>query len=341
MSCWLGHVCSFLGCRSGSGPCRSALRCGRPEPAKDGRLHRSDPAEPAGQVCGQAGFDLSRRRACPRAGRLGRPPRGATAALKRPAAGLDRSEQEGQSSTARYLAPAGRNRRGQTRHADDIEAGQVQHQWLRFRACLCRRTMQRSLVAMLQFTDDTLLHSQPAADHVEFDPMLEGEAVDELLMASTTTRSATRSAPGFHRRRLPSRARCNLPGETFQMPKDLSAVDDCFCQRFRSAVVDHGPSPGLRQPMKEDGLSTDKLSAPVANSTPEISGVGAAMFDWKTAVTLRPSDRSRRRALRGQKNLHPADRPDPQPRRSALPDPRLGRQHDRHRRLARPRRQYP
>ncbi|WP_323688361.1 hypothetical protein [Rhizobium sp. AN69] len=39
--------------------------------------------------------------------------------------------------------------------------------------------MQRSLVAMLQFTDDTLLHGQPAADHVEFDPMLEGEAVDE------------------------------------------------------------------------------------------------------------------------------------------------------------------
>lgn len=341
MSCWLGHVCSFLGCRSGSGPCRSALRRGRPEPAKDGRLHRSDPAEPAGQVCGQAGFDLSRRRACPRAGRLGRPPRGATAALKRPAAGLDRSEQEGQSSTARYLAPAGRNRRGQTRHADDIEAGQVQHQWLRFRACLCRRTMQRSLVAMLQFTDDTLLHGQPAADHVEFDPMLEGEAVDELLMASTTTRSATRSAPGFHRRRLPSRARCNLPGETFQMPKDLSAVDDCFCQRFRSAVVDHGPSPGLRQPMKEDGLSTDKLSAPVANSTPEKSGVGAVMFDWETAVTLRPSDRSRRRPLRGQKDLQPADRPDPQPRRSTLPDPRLGRQHDRHHRLARPRREYP
>ncbi|MDH7809543.1 hypothetical protein P3T33_004703 [Rhizobium sp. AN67] len=185
---------------------------------RDGRLHRSDPAEPAGQVCGQAGFYLSRRRACPRAGRLGRPPRGATAALKRPAAGLDRSEQEGQSSTARYLALAGRNRRGQTRHADDIEAGQVQHQRLRLRACLCRRTMQRSLVAMLQFTDDTLLHGQPAADHVEFDPMLEGEAVDELLMASTTTRSATRSAPGFHRRRLPFRARCNLPGETFQMP---------------------------------------------------------------------------------------------------------------------------
>ena len=160
-------------------------------------------------------------------------------------------------------------------------------------------------------------------------------------MASTTTRSATRSAPGFHRRRLPSRARSDLPGQTFQMPLDLSPVDDRFCQRFRSADIDHCPSPGRRRPMKEDGLSPDKPSALVANPTPEISGVGAAMFDWKTAVTLRPSDRSRRRALRGQKNLHPADRPDPRPRRSALPDPRLGRQHDRHRHLARPRRQYP
>ncbi len=122
---------------------------------------------------------------------------------------------------------------------------------------------------MLQFTDDTLLHRQPAADHVEFDPTLEGEAVDELLMASTTTRSATRSAQGFHRRRLPSPARCNLPGETFQMPLDLSPVDDCFCQRFRNADIDHRPSPGRRRPMKEDGLSTDKPSALLANSTPE------------------------------------------------------------------------
>lgn len=185
------------------------------------------------------------------------------------------------------------------------------------------------------------MHRQPAVDHVEFDPTLEGEAVDELLMASTTTRSATSSVPGFHRRRLPSRARSDLQGQTFEMPLGLSPGDDCFRQRFRSADVDNGPSPELRQPVKEDGLSTDKPSALVANFTPDKSGVGAAMFDRETAVTLPPSDRSRRRALRGQKNLHPADRPDPQPRRSALPDPRLGRQHDRHRRLARPRRQYP
>jgi len=40
---------------------------------------------------------------------------------------------------------------------------------------------------MLQFTDDPLLHRQPAVDHFEFDPTLECEAVDELLMASTRT----------------------------------------------------------------------------------------------------------------------------------------------------------
>lgn len=197
--------------------------------------------------------------------------------------------------------------------------------------------MQGSLVAMLQFTDHPLLHRQPAVDHIEFDPTLEGESVDELLMASTRTRSATRSPPGFHRRRLPSRARCNLPGQAFEMPLGLTAGADCFRQRFRGVDIDHCPIPRLRQPIKEDGLSTDRPSAPVAHSTPEKSGVGAAMFDWETTVTPRPSDRSRHGALRGQKDLHPADRPDLQPRRSALPDPRLGRQHDRHRHLARPR----
>ncbi|MBN7807761.1 hypothetical protein JZX86_20620 [Agrobacterium rosae] len=33
------------------------------EPARDGRFHRSDPTEPAGQGSGPAGFDLSRPRA--------------------------------------------------------------------------------------------------------------------------------------------------------------------------------------------------------------------------------------------------------------------------------------
>ncbi|QXC52388.1 hypothetical protein KHC17_24650 (plasmid) [Agrobacterium salinitolerans] len=146
------------------------------------------------------------------------------------------------------------------------------HQRLRFRVCLCRRMMRRSLIAMLRFTDDALLHRQLAVDHVEFDPTLEGEAVDELLMANTWTRSATRPAPGFYCCRLPSRARCILPGQTFQMSLDLSPGDDCFCQRFRSPDADNRPSPKLRQPMKEDGPSTDKPSAPVANSTPEKSG---------------------------------------------------------------------
>jgi hypothetical protein len=63
------------------------------------------------------------------------------------------------------------------------------------------------------------------------------------------------------------------------MPLDLSPDDDCFRQPFRSADVDHGPSPELRQPMKEDGLPTDKPSAMVANSTPEKSGVVGSMFD--------------------------------------------------------------
>ncbi len=40
---------------------------------------------------------------------------------------------------------------------------------------------------MLRFTDDALLHRQLAVDHIEFDPTLEGEAVDELLMANTWT----------------------------------------------------------------------------------------------------------------------------------------------------------
>ncbi|MFC3320057.1 hypothetical protein ACFOHY_25085 [Rhizobium rosettiformans] len=82
-------------------PARAGLPfdAGDQEPAKGGRLQRSDPAEPAGQGCEPAGLDLSRPRACPRAERLDRPPRGATAALKRSAAGSDRSNKEGQSGS--------------------------------------------------------------------------------------------------------------------------------------------------------------------------------------------------------------------------------------------------
>ena len=91
-------------------------------------------------------------------------------------------------------------------HADDIGA-RVAH---RYHHPLARSPMleddARSFVAMLQFTDDALLHCEPAVDHVELVPTLEGEAVDELLMASTRTRSAARSPPGFHCRRLPFRA---------------------------------------------------------------------------------------------------------------------------------------
>ena len=91
-------------------------------PARDGRLHRSDPAEPAGQGCGPAGLGLSRPRACRRAERLDRPPRGAQAALKRPAAGSDRSEQEGQSGTGPKSIP--RQAIDMAKPPDDdIEAG--------------------------------------------------------------------------------------------------------------------------------------------------------------------------------------------------------------------------
>jgi hypothetical protein len=40
--------------------------------------------------------------------------------------------------------------------------------------------MHRRIVAMLEFTDDLLLHRVPAGHHVELDPALEGEAVNEL-----------------------------------------------------------------------------------------------------------------------------------------------------------------
>lgn len=70
-------------------------------------------------------------------------------------------------------------------HTDDIRAGKPIAITILSRVCLCWRMMRRSLVAMLQFTDDALLHRQPTVDHVEFDPTLEGEAVDKLLMGNT------------------------------------------------------------------------------------------------------------------------------------------------------------
>ena len=40
--------------------------------------------------------------------------------------------------------------------------------------------LHRLAVAMLERPDDLLLHRQPAGDRVEFDPALEGKAIDEL-----------------------------------------------------------------------------------------------------------------------------------------------------------------
>lgn len=105
--------------------------------------------------------------------------------------------------------------------------------------------MHRRIVAKLGLTDDLLLHRVPAGDHVELDPALEGAAVNELPIVSTRAGSLTRPALDVHCRRLPTRARQNLPGQAFQMPLGLSPGADCFRQRFRSGNVDHVTSPGF------------------------------------------------------------------------------------------------
>ncbi|UXT85258.1 hypothetical protein [Agrobacterium tumefaciens] len=53
------------------------------------------------------------------------------------------------------------------------------------RVLLYRRMQHRLAVAMLERPDDLLLHRQPAGDRVEFDPALEGKAVEELPMLET------------------------------------------------------------------------------------------------------------------------------------------------------------
>lgn len=96
-------------------------------------------------------------------------------------------------------------------HVDDIEARQVNQPAASFRVRLCRRMMYRWLVARLQFTDDLLLHRQTPGNDVEFDPPLEGKAVDELLIVNSEVGSSAIPAPGIHRRRLSPGARHNLP----------------------------------------------------------------------------------------------------------------------------------
>ena len=49
----------------------------------------------------------------------------------------------------------------------------------------------RLMVATLKIADDLLFHRQPAGDHIEFDPTLEGEAADELLLIEPRPCSAT------------------------------------------------------------------------------------------------------------------------------------------------------
>ncbi|NKL80980.1 hypothetical protein GFL18_32535 [Rhizobium leguminosarum bv. viciae] len=70
-----------------------------------GGFYRSGTAGRAKRVCGQAGVKPCEGREPVLRGRLHRSPRGAPATLKRPAAGSDRSENEGQTGGSRAMAP--------------------------------------------------------------------------------------------------------------------------------------------------------------------------------------------------------------------------------------------
>lgn len=88
--------------------------------------------------------------------------------------------------------------------------------------------MHRLMIARLGTAADMLIHRQSASDHVNLSPMLDGEAVDELLMVNARTRSAPRPAPDPHHCRLSSGARRNLPHQTIEMPLGLASGADCF-----------------------------------------------------------------------------------------------------------------
>ncbi|KQZ59779.1 hypothetical protein ASD54_23680 [Rhizobium sp. Root149] len=137
------------------------------EPARDGRLHRSDPTEPAGQVCGPAGFNLRRPRACPRAERLDRPPRGATAALKRPAAGSDRNEKKGSRHGSDIgRKPAGNDMSKPASFGKPQTAGATPPQppWVH----LSRYGRKGGISTKFEFVDDLLLQCQPMCERIEF-----------------------------------------------------------------------------------------------------------------------------------------------------------------------------
>lgn len=89
---------------------------------------------------------------------------------------------------------------------------------------------------MPQLTDDLFLHRQTAGNDVKFDPPLEDKAVDELLMISTRAGSSTGPAPGLHCCRLPSGARRNLAGQTFQMTLGLSPAPIAFASGFEARM---------------------------------------------------------------------------------------------------------
>ena len=96
---------------------------------------------------------------------------------------------------------------------------------------------------MLERPDDLLLHRKPAGERVEFDPALEGKAVDELPMVETGTGSAPRAASDLHRGRLSAGARRNLTGQTIEIPLCLAPGADAFASGFdvRMSIMTHPP----------------------------------------------------------------------------------------------------
>ena len=96
---------------------------------------------------------------------------------------------------------------------------------------------------MLERPDDLLLHRQPAGDHVEFDPALEGKAVDDLPMVETGTGPAPRAAPDLYRGRLSPGARRNLTGQTIEMPLGLAPAPIAFASglKRRMSIMTHPP----------------------------------------------------------------------------------------------------
>lgn len=91
-----------------------------------------------------------------------------------------------------------------------------------------------------------------ACERVEFAPAFEGLAVDKLLTVETGTTLSMHPAPDLHGDPLPSGVRRNLPGQTMQMPLDLTPCTDRLRQQPQIEDIEHDPFHQSRQPMKKD-----------------------------------------------------------------------------------------